>query len=459
MSSISNPVVRQISIVSLYSLLAPLNFSKMSAEEAKPAKTTSAEYIPHDREVVMACVELWKSDPKTETLGMAKLQAAVKAAHPDWAVSANRLKSCLKAVNLMPQTVEQKQQISHDQQYSDKIKSKEMPGLDLAARASKQVRVVTTKARGKGFHAVKEIAAGTTLWEEQPLVLAIPVEIVPLARQGVACAYCGRQFQMRNAPSKNSTNKQGPAGTTRCSQQQTCGARYCDPKCRAKDLIHAATWHTSGSGLGKINQEAWIKFEDCCVSNKWMSAYAFGIVLLTRLRLESTAAVGKQSLFRQQYESLATVGHDVRYYSATKGSVQTASMFGAEQTEELWRQVHSLLAAAVSRRYDLSYREFLDGVGAWNLNNVNEAIFMMQSHLNHSCEPNVHAKFHSKRVDGLEIVTILDIKAGEELKVTYVDPKLGLDERQDQLRKNWGFICVCPRCKREQKALAEANKS
>lgn len=423
------------------------------------SEQTTTAYTPHDREVVMACVELWKNDPKTEALGMTKLQAAVKQAHPDWALSLNRLKTCLKAVNLMPQTVEQKQQISHDQQYSDQIRSKEMPGLDLAAKSTKEVRIVTTKAKGKGFHAVREIEEGTVLWDEQPLVLAIPLDLVKLAREGVACAYCGRQFQMRNALSKNSSNQRGPMGTSRCNLQ-SCTAKYCDPKCRNKDIIHAGTWHATGTtGTGKINQEAWRKFEDYCVANKWMGAYAFGVVLLTRLRLETISAVGKQSLFKRQYESLATVGHDVRTHSATKGAVQTASVFGAEQTEDLWRQAHELLAAAVARVHALEYREFLDGVGAWNLNNVNEAVFMMQSHLNHSCEPNVHAKFHTKRVDGLTISAVAPIKAGEELKVTYVDPALPLDERQEQLRKNWGFICACPRCKREQKAANESAKA
>ena len=410
------------------------------SEEIAPK---TADYTPHDREVVMAAVALWKSEPRTESLGMAKLHAAIKAQNPSWALSVNRLKSCLKVVNLLPQTAEQKQQLYHEQQYASQIRSKEMPGLDLAARTNNQVRLVTSKARGKGFHAVRDIKKDTVLWDEVPLVLVIPLEILKSVRQGNACAFCGTPFQNRGI-------RKGSLGTTSCPQS-TCGARYCDSKCRSKDIIHGFTWHSNGTG--KIKRDDWIKFEDFCVDNKWMGAYAYGIVLLTRLRQESTSTIGKPSLLKQQYESLATVGHDVRHHSSTKGTIQNASVFGEEQVEELWIKAHQLLSAVVSKVYDLSYQEFMDGVGAFNLNNVNGAIFMIQSHLNHSCEPNVHAKFHPKRADGLEIVTIADIKGNEELKVTYVDPKLGLRERQDELRHNWGFICVCPRCKREQKEL------
>lgn len=405
------------------------------------------EYVPHEREVVSACVELWKQDSKTEALSIPKLHALIKAANPTWSLSANRVKTCLKTFNMLPQTAEQKQQQAREQQYANQIKSTEMPGLDLTALTKTDlVKVVTTKARGKGFYAVRDIPKGTVLWEEQPMVLVMRLEALKLARQSAACAYCGEVLI-------KSDTQRGPAGSASCTVA-TCAARYCNTKCRTKDTIHPYMWHTTGTG--KIKKADWIKFENFCIENDWLGAYAFGIVVLTCLKQESTTPVGKPALLRLQYESLATVGQDVRHLSAEKGSVKTTSIFGAEQTEEMWRQGHQFLAATVAKVRELTYRQFLDGVGTFNLNNVNAAVFRLQSHLNHSCEPSVHANFRKERINGLEIVTTADIKANEELKITYVDPKASLEDRQTELRKNWGFICVCPRCKREQKEL-ESN--
>lgn len=479
-----------------------------------PATTTAPApftRVPHDREVVIACIELWKADPKTELLSMAKFHPLIKANHPDWSISVGRVKSCLKAANLLPLTADQKLQQQRDQQYASQIRSKEMPGLDLASitstsisklnktknkdekpmpkskskskAKSKQnqnqddqlIKVVTSKARGKGFHAVRDIQNGTVLWEEQPLIMVTPFELLKVARIGLACPFCAKPCQTKSGALST--------GTITCSQYPACVARYCDASCRAKDEgIHASMWHSEQSkeeegilktassragNLLNVKRDIWARFENYCMENSWMGAYGYGIVLLTRLSLEAKAAaaaaaagststadtVEKASLFKLQYESLATVGHDIRFHTANKGSLQNASVFGAEQVEVMWHNAHDLLALAVSPVYDLSYTEFMNGVGAFNLNNVDESIYRMQSHLNHSCEPNVHARFGAERHYGLKIVTVADIKANEELRISYVDPSLSLENRQDQLRKNWGFICACPRCKREQKEL------
>ena len=44
-----------------------------------------------------------------------------------------------------------------------------------------------------------------------------------------------------------------------------------------------------------------------------------------------------------------------------------------------------------------------------------------------------------------------DIKCGEELLVTYVNPEGGLKTRRDELL-SWGFgLCLCKRCTEEEK--------
>lgn len=55
----------------------------------------------------------------------------------------------------------------------------------------------------------------------------------------------------------------------------------------------------------------------------------------------------------------------------------------------------------------------------------------------------------------ISIIAKRSIKAGEELLVTYVNPKLGFKARQEELR-GWGFgACTCKRCVDEAKMVAQ----
>lgn len=97
-----------------------------------------------------------------------------------------------------------------------------------------------------------------------------------------------------------------------------------------------------------------------------------------------------------------------------------------------------------------------------------EICFQM-SKINHSCDPNADktdpqliecASCDPEEMpDGLckehaiiygNITAIRDIKSGEEVCVTYLDPntrhKYSTERRQKYLKRVWGFDCVCNRC-------------
>lgn len=83
----------------------------------------------------------------------------------------------------------------------------------------------------------------------------------------------------------------------------------------------------------------------------------------------------------------------------------------------------------------------------------------MHSHLNHSCEPNVTV-LHTEQKTALNRITIRtlsDVSAGDELFVTYVNPKLSVSERRKEL-KAWAFgTCMCSKCLQEEKEEAETE--
>jgi hypothetical protein len=391
-----------------------------SIQKSEHTTTANAVITPNDREVVGAVIEIWKDDPTSESLGNVKLHALVKSKHPNWSLSANRLKNLLKAFGLQSNVPLF--------QYISETTSHATPDLELP----EGVKLILTKARGKALYSDKAFKAGEELWSEEPLVLVSPLDHLSLMRKCLACAFCSRPFQMRSSAGAGGVAR----GGTECT---TCPARWCNQKCKKSDHIHAATWHKSTHS--KINQKSWLQYEQFCVDNQWVAAYAYGIVLLSILR-----DPGK-GVLKKQMDAMAKVRQDIRQ----KALPSTGAGLAGEQVENMWYQGHSLLQGTVAGCYDLSYDEFMLGLGLVNINNLDGNIYLTQSHLNHSCEPNVDVKIVG-RTTGVKVTAKRDLRAGEELFTTYVNPTDHLDKRQYDLRVNWGFICGCCRCKEEEKA-------
>jgi len=80
--------------------------------------------------------------------------------------------------------------------------------------------------------------------------------------------------------------------------------------------------------------------------------------------------------------------------------------------------------------------------------------------LNHSCAPSAKPAFTSGTAE-LHLVATRDIKAGEEITVSYVDTsKRSKDNamearrrRRMELARGWHFACSCTRCEEEKVTL------
>ncbi|KAF8154552.1 hypothetical protein B0H34DRAFT_676312 [Crassisporium funariophilum] len=77
--------------------------------------------------------------------------------------------------------------------------------------------------------------------------------------------------------------------------------------------------------------------------------------------------------------------------------------------------------------------------------------YVFGSYFNHDCNPNI-MKRRVKR--GIEFYTIRDINPGEELCIAYVDEIAPAHERNEQLHRDFFFICQCAKCSREQQAVS-----
>jgi hypothetical protein len=83
-------------------------------------------------------------------------------------------------------------------------------------------------------------------------------------------------------------------------------------------------------------------------------------------------------------------------------------------------------------------------------------VFWLASRFNHSCIPNLHNAYNPN-IKMETFHSIRDIKAGDELTVSYVSGICARQERQEQLNK-WGFQCRCPACENTSSGIQLESK-
>lgn len=75
---------------------------------------------------------------------------------------------------------------------------------------------------------------------------------------------------------------------------------------------------------------------------------------------------------------------------------------------------------------------------------IGTGIFPTASLANHSCRPNSIVSF--KKNGTLSLISIKDIKEGEEICISYCDVVQPCDSRRQDLKKRYGFMCDCELC-------------
>jgi len=130
-----------------------------------------------------------------------------------------------------------------------------------------------------------------------------------------------------------------------------------------------------------------------------------------------------------------------------------------QDQKKLARILKKPLPVAIERSLFDYEAGFLRGLGKMSLNlEAHGGLYTLHAHLNHSCDPNVSVRHLDQRT-ALSRITVIakrPIKQGEELLITYVNPKLGHRARLDELR-GWGFgACTCSRCVEEALMVNQA---
>ncbi|ODV82267.1 SET domain-containing protein [Suhomyces tanzawaensis NRRL Y-17324] len=391
------------------------------------SKEEEGPIVPHERQLVDGVIALWKEDSNNENLGMSKLHALLRERHPNWSVSEKRVKTLLKKFGLL----QSNQQFT----YANEIKSEVTPDIVLPEK----VQIVMTSKRGKGLYAKKDIAKGDLIWEETQLFFIPPLANVNLIKLGKACSYCGKLLENTKS-------------TLRGLDCNVCSELWCSLACKKTEAnLHGQLKHNvynPGKKSSKtIDSGAFLELQDYCLTEQWNALYAITIIYANIL-LDKTGVKGKQ------FRAMARVSQDIRYKALNSSagafdSLQGGALFVQEQQETLWKEGYEkflrVFPNAASEGID--YREFLFMMGTYNINNLDSCIFLTQSHLNHNCDPNTSVETQQLRTSGLKVFAARDIRSGEELTTTYVNPAHPVQQRQRELRVNWGFTCACTKCK------------
>lgn len=404
---------------------------------------SQSDYLPHEREVVDSVIALWKEDPTTESLGVRELFTLVNSRHANWKLCEDDVKKHLQKFGLMPNT------LTEQFSYAEEILSKETPHISLPD----SVKLVMTSDRGKGLFVRKPIPKGHLIWEEPPLFLVPLLSHFELINIGKACAYCGK---IGNDTSRSMSG----ISVLRGLDCNVCLEIWCSIACKRLDKVrHAALKHGSKATIKRVDPERFHKFAQYCIDEQWNALYAIAIIY-------ADIILDKSQKKWEQFNAMARVSQKTRYRALNLSagafdSMQGGALFVEEQQDSLWEKGYEMFKGVfpMASADGISYNEFLLMMGSYNINNLDSSVYLLQSHLNHNCAPNVHVETSLKKHEGLKVYANRDLNVGEELTTSYVNPSHTTKQRQRELRVNWGFICNCDRCEREVNSLERRKSS
>lgn len=130
----------------------------------------------------------------------------------------------------------------------------------------------------------------------------------------------------------------------------------------------------------------------------------------------------------------------ISQYVAGQGSL--TSFFPGMDAKAITRSLLALANQFATNTFSLTLPD---------LTNIGVAISPTVALINHSCEPNVAVCFPRGPNKGMHVVAFRDIKAGEEVLSSYIDVTLPREQRQQNLLKQYKFVCNCALCLSEAK--------
>ncbi|ORX62282.1 SET domain-containing protein [Hesseltinella vesiculosa] len=398
---------------------------------------TDTKRIPDEEELVQYIHQLKLDHPEW---GIKSIHSHIANEQQDWQVSDKRVKKLMQSKGLTaaepakpdPRDNVVKSGVSDDPSVPVSFIN---PSLKFEQDTPKVEAKMIDNVTGKGLFAATDIKKDEIIFTETPLVYFPPWEGFNLARTGNACGLCCKPFMH--------SVRLG----SRCSH---CDILYCSKQCRT---IAWETFHQlECTGLNP----AIMDFMNMCSNENWQAPmvvsriYAHLILAHQRDELDQTLL---------NYDAFATVNQ------AERQAKETEWIFMEHPTRELWKKARTLLAKAyksppkkckitkplppaLAKSLFDDEDTFLNYLGKFNINNQNGGLYLIHSHINHNCTPNVSIDYSSVHRSQYKLMVraIRAIPKGEQLCESYVNPRWNKETRQNYLSKSYLFDCQCQRC-------------
>ncbi|KAF5329350.1 hypothetical protein D9619_008932 [Psilocybe cf. subviscida] len=411
---------------------------------------------PTEEELKLALINLKTLNPGT---GISKIHALLLKTYPEWLVSEKRTKKIMQFYGLVSQSMPPLNEANIPAEPPMFPQSRVIDSLDVYQWTSKVAVKYFDKKKGKGLITVTDIEEGETIWREDPFIIAAEWEILDLQQKSAACGYCTTPL-VQDSPLVHNC----PSSST----ATYCPFRFCNRLC----LARSAKTHPLLCPAQNPPSAALVKM---AYDTQWMALHAYA-QCTARILLSNQHSDAALQQDMDIFRGLAALGLEERYkYSFKVLNYPEPNRGTWKKAFDLYTQAfrspkhppdQKRLAKLLKRplpldvQHDLLEYEtgFLRGLGRMSLNlESHGGIYTLHAHLNHSCDPNVSVRHVDQRtaLSRISLIAKRPIKAGEELLVTYVNPKLGFKARQEELR-GWGFgACTCKRCVDEAKMVAQ----
>ncbi|KAF9977505.1 SET domain-containing protein 5 [Actinomortierella ambigua] len=358
---------------------------------------------------------------KDASLGVKKVQAEVQVQQPTWLVSEKRVKKLMSDAGLVQTKDEPEVDASVPVSHVD-------TAVDVHALTDGKLKVrMINRLVGKGMFASEALPKDMNLFTEFPFVYFPPWRRMTMVRKGEACACRDTAWDSFH--------------------RFECAA--VNPHIKAyMDFCEVETWN---AGMGALRC-----YERILIANETSPEELKRVV--------------------KHLDAFATVSQEERQKKETAWDMM------GEQTYEMWQKALDLLIKACKYPVDglpaakkggppqavtkplpddlansiFTMDMYLKFLGRYNINNQDGGLYLLHSSLNHACVPNVVIDHPGAGTNyGVTVRTLRPIKKGEELYITYCDPRWGRETRQQYLKTEYLFSCKCKRCTGASDALGE----
>ncbi|KAJ2480210.1 mitochondrial import receptor subunit tom20 [Coemansia sp. RSA 2131] len=353
----------------------------------------------------------------------------------------------------------------------------------------------------RALFATRGVEAGEVVYEEESVVSAL----LPCAQNGKFCYHCLRAIPEKaeekaetestedkveetepteeKAEETEPTEEIKPAGETKKSSaafecEKCHDAVYCTEKCRqdAYDAYHQFLCPTSSSSTAREFAELTQKSHELAPI---LIAKFFGTLVDREKKKEIARALGVSD--KSDTDEYTTWEHleIMRYLELIPTASDATALH--KLGEVMSASVPGLNEFVTGERYTmlkgkLDYNAFsvhTEGVvpketpethvsdtmrDDHSKSAVGISMYLISSHIAHNCDPNVQIVFPDG-TDKAAIKALKSIAVDEELRISYVDPSLGVEERRKQLQALYRVKCECKKCEADlaaAKAEAEA---